>query len=147
MSHKTLAAGAALLAACAPTAGAQAQTTFAPGYYETTLRVAGDPEPEVQRECVTPAEAKTRTVEVMLSEWTEGKCAYSQRQVGGGKFALAGSCVLDGARSTFRYAGAYTPTSLSATLSSRTVVSGQPLDMNTKISSRRIAPTCPAGRR
>lgn len=147
MALKTLMAGAALLAAGAPAAPTLAQTTFAPGYYETVTRIAGDPDPEIQRDCVTPAEVKSRTLEAILAEWTEGQCVYTQRQVGGGKFALAGSCVVDGSRSTFRYAGAYTPTSFSATLSSRAVVSGQPLDMNLAVSSRRLAPVCPAGRR
>ena len=145
MNLKTLIA-AAFVAAAVP-AATLAQTTFAPGYYETATRIAGDPEPEIQRDCVTPAEAKGRTLEAILAEWTEGQCAYTQRQVGGGKFALAGSCVVDGSRSTFRYAGSYNPTSFSAKLSSRTVVSGQPLDVNLTVSSRRLAPACPAGRR
>lgn len=146
MSLKTLIAGAALIAAGAP-AAALAQTTFAPGYYETVTRIAGDPDPEIQRDCVTPAEARSRTLETVLAEWTEGQCTYTQRQVGGGKFALAGACVVDGSRSTFRYSGAYTPASFTAKLSSRTVVSGQPIDINLSIASRRLAPACPAGRR
>lgn len=144
MNPRTLLTAIAALLAAAPAAGALAATSFAPGYYETVTRIAGEAEAEVQRDCVTPAEAKARTLEAILAEWTEGQCTYSQRQVGGGRFALAGACVVDGARSSFRHSGAYTPTSFSADLSARTVVSGQPIDLNLTVSSRRLAPTCPA---
>lgn len=144
MRNQNLTAAAAALALCMPAAPAAAQTALVPGYYEVVTRVAGDPEPDIQHQCLTAAEAKTRTLEVVLAEWTEGRCAFSQRQIGGGKFAFAGSCTLDGSTSTFRHTGAYTPTSFSANLNSRTVVSGQPLDVKITTSSRRIAAACPA---
>lgn len=144
MHNQNLISAAAAFALCISAAPAVAQTALVPGYYEVVTRVAGDPAPDIQHQCLTAAEAKTRTLETMLAEWTEGRCAYTQRQTGGGKFALAGSCTLDGSTSTFRHTGAYTPTSFSANLNSRTVVSGQPLDVKITITSRRIAAACPA---
>lgn len=58
---------------------AAGETTFLPGYYETVTRIAGDPEPEIQRDCVTAAEARTRTLERALAEMTEGRCTYGKR--------------------------------------------------------------------
>lgn len=128
-------------------ASAAGEAFFTPGYYETTTRYAGDPEVERKRECVTPAEARARPLERFLVEMTEGQCTYTQRQIGGGRFAFVGACVSDGVRSTFRNTGTYTPTSFSLSLNSRTMVSGTPIDVAVTTSSRRIAPTCPAGAR
>jgi hypothetical protein len=147
MRKLTLIAGAAALGALLPAGVALAETAFAPGYYETTTRFAGDPEPEIKRECVTAAEARTRTLERFLAETTEGKCTYTQRQIGGGRFAIAGACTYEGVKSTFRNTGAYSPTAFSLNLVSRTMVAGQPIDINLSTSSRRIAAACPASAR
>lgn len=128
-------------------ANAAGETMMAPGYYETVTRIAGDPEAETKRECVTAAETKTRTLERILSDLTEGRCTYTQRQVGSGRFAIAGACVNEGVRSTFRNTGSYSPTSFSLNLSSRTMVGGAPIDVVLSSSSRRIAAACPAGAR
>lgn len=146
MQYKTLIATAAALAVSLPGLTAVAQTSLLPGYYEIVTRVAGDSEAEVQHECLTAAEAKTRTLEQALAEWTEGRCNYTQRQTGGGRFVLAGSCTLDGSTSTFHHTGTYTPTSFSANLNSRTILSGKPLDVKITTASRRIAAACPARR-
>ena len=82
----------------------------------------------------------------MLAEWTEGRCDYAQRQISGGRFVLAGACTLDGSKTTFHHTGTYTPTSFSANLSSRTIVSGKPMDVKIATTSRRIAAACPARR-
>lgn len=147
MTKPALIASVALLGAGLPAGLAMAQTMIAPGYYETVTRVAGDPDTEVTRDCVTPAEAKSRTLETILAEATEGKCAFTQRQVGGGRFALTGSCVNEGVKSTFKNTGTYTPTSFSLNLVSRTVIGGAPIDLNLTTTSRRIAAACPAGAR
>lgn len=143
---KILIAFAALASSAAP-AIALGQTMMSPGYYETISRVAGDPQPEIKRDCVSAAEAKARPLETILGELTEGRCAYTQRQVGGGKFALAGSCVYEGVKSTFRNTGSYSPTSFSLNLNSRTLVAGAPIDVVLSVTSRRIAAICPAGAR
>lgn len=128
-------------------ANAAGETMMAPGYYETVTKIAGDPEADIKRECWTPAETRTRTVELILAELTEGRCTYTQRQLGSGRFTIAGACVNEGVRSTFRNTGSYSPTSLSVNLSSRTVVGGAPIDIVLSTTSRRIAAACPAGAR
>ena len=145
MQCKTLIAAAAL-ALGLPAAAAIAQTSLLPGYYEIVTRIAGDPEPDVQHECLTAAEAKTQTLEQVLAEWTEGRCDYAQRQISGGRFVLAGACTLDGSKTTFHHTGTYTPTSFSANLSSRTMVAGKPMDVKIATTSRRVAAACPARR-
>lgn len=129
------------------TASAAGETLMAPGYYETTTRIAGDPEVERKRECLTPAEVRARPLERVLTELTEGRCTYTQRQIGGGRFAFAGACVNEGVRTTFRNTGTYTPTSYSVNLNSRTMVGGTPIDIVVTTASRRIAAVCPAGAR
>lgn len=128
----------------AAVAAAAAETVFAPGYYEFVTRFAGESEAETTRECVTAAEARTRSLERILGEMTEGSCTYTQRQIGGGRFALAGSCINEGVRSTFRTSGAYTPTSYNFDLTSRTMMGGVPIDVAITTTGRRIAAACPA---
>lgn len=128
-------------------ASAAGETLMSPGFYETTTRIAGDPEVERKRECLTPAEVRARPLERVLAEMTEGRCTYTQRQIGGGRFAFAGACVNEGVRTTFRNTGTYTPTSYSVNLNSRTMVGGTPIDIVVTTASRRIAAVCPAGAR
>ena len=128
-------------------ASAAGGTVMAPGYYETTTRFAGDPEVERKRECLSPAEVRARPLERVLAEMTEGRCTYTQRQIGGGRFTFVGACVNDGVRTTFRNTGTYTPTSYSVSLNSRTMVGGAPIDIVLTTSSRRIAAVCPSGAR
>lgn len=135
-------------ALAAPLAASAAGETFmSPGYYETTTRFAGEPEVERKRECLTPAEVRARPLERVLAEMTEGRCTFTQRQIGGGRFAFAGACVNEGVRTTFRNTGTYTPTSYSVNLSSRTTVGGTPIDIVLTTTSRRIAAVCPSGAR
>ncbi len=129
------------------TASAAGETLMSPGYYETTTRFDGDPEVERKRECLTPAEVRARPLERVLAELTEGRCTFSQRQIGGGRFAFVGACVNEGVRTTFRNTGTYTPTSYSVSLNSRTMVGGTPIDIVMTTSSRRIAAVCPSGAR
>ena len=128
-------------------ASAAGETLMSPGFYETTTRIAGDPDVERKRECLTPAEVRARPLERVLAEMTEGRCTYTQRQIGGGRFAFAGACVNEGVRTTFRNTGTYTPTSYSVNLNSRTMVGGTPIDIVVTTASRRIAAVCPAGAR
>ena len=128
-------------------ASAAGETVMTPGYYETVTRFAGDPEVEKKRECLTAAETRARPLERVLAEMTEGRCTFSQKQIGGGRFAFVGACVNEGVRTTFRNTGTYTPTSFSLSLNSRSMVGGTPIDVVVTTSSRRIAAACPAGAR
>lgn len=141
--RKKLLAAAAVSLASAPI-GASAETAMAPGYYETVTRMAGSAA-RTTRDCVTMEEAKQMTVERRLAETQRGACTYSQRQIGGGKFVLAGTCVNDEARTTFKTWGGYSPTSLTLTLASKTALGGDVVEMDFSLSSRRIAAVCPAG--
>jgi hypothetical protein len=139
MRMNLLAAAAATLA---PT-WAAAETAMAPGYYETVTRVAGAAA-RTTRDCVTAEEARQMTIERRLAETQRGACTYNQRQIGGGKFILAGSCDNDEAKTTFKTWGAYSPTSFNLTLASKTMLGGAPVEMDLSLSSRRIAASCPA---
>lgn len=147
MSKMTLIASAAGVAVALYAGAALAETVMAPGYYETVTRFAGDPDPQVTRDCVTAEEARARTVERELAKAMQGQCAYSQRQIGAGRFAIAASCNDDGVKSTFKNTGVYSSTGFTMNLTSTTVVGGQSASLNLTSTSRRLAAACPAGTR
>lgn len=145
MTLKTIRAAAALIA-ISTTGTALAETVMLPGLYETITRSAGEDDAETTRDCVTPAEVKTKTVERKLAEALKSKaCTYTQRSFGGGKFALAGACSQSGVKSRFKQTGTYSPTTLNLNMKLTMSMGGQPISVDLTSSSRRIAPTCPAG--
>lgn len=135
---------AAIAAAAAIAAPAHAEAPMLAGYYETTLQADGG-KPRVTRDCLTAQEARTMTIERRLAESTRGACVYTQRQIGGGKFAMAGTCTEAGSKTSFKSSGAYSPTGFSLVLASKVSMGGTPVEVNLKIASRRIAANCPAG--
>lgn len=146
MTPKAILAASAALAAVATASAALAETVMLPGLYETTTRSAGEEDAEVTRDCLTPAEAKTKTVERRLAEALKSKaCTYSQRTLAGGRFALAGTCSQSGVKSSFRQTGTYSPTTLTMNMRLSMSMGGQPIGVDLVSSSRRIAPTCAAG--
>lgn len=145
MTLKPIQAAAALFAVSA-TSTALAETVMLPGLYETTTRSAGEDDAETARDCVTPAEVRAKSVERRLAEALKSEaCAYTQRSVGGGKFALAGTCSQGGVKSSFRQTGTYSPTTLNLDMKLSMKMGGQPISVDISSSSRRIAPTCRAG--
>jgi hypothetical protein len=143
----SLAFSAATLAAGAATAAASGLTML-PGYYETRTSSPGDPAGKPVRDCVTVAEAKERTVERWLSETSKiPNCTFSRRAIGGGKFAIAGTCNNAGMKSTFTQTGTYSPTAMSMNMKMTLNAGGKPVSMDLVTTSRRIAGSCPAGTR
>lgn len=143
----SLALSAATLAAGAATAAASGLTML-PGYYETRTNSPGDPAGKPVRDCVTIAEAKERTVERWLSETSKiPNCTFSRRAIGGGKFAIAGTCNNAGMKSTFTQTGTYSPTAMSMNMKMTLNAGGKPVSMDLVTTSRRIAASCPAGAR
>lgn len=141
----TLSLSAAALAGGAATAASSAFTML-PGYYETRTTSPGDPSGETVRDCVTSAEAKERTVERWLSETSKiPNCTFSKRAIGGGKFAIAGTCNNGGMKSSFTQTGTFSPTSLSMNMKMTLNAGGKPVQMNVRTNSRRLAASCPAG--
>lgn len=145
MNLKTIRAAAGLFAISAAST-AVAETVMLPGLYETVTRSAGEDDAETSRDCVTPAEVKAKTVERKLAEALKsGACTYAQRSVGGGKFALAGTCSQGGVKSSFKQTGTYSPTTLNLNMKLSMKMGGQPISVDISSSSRRVAPTCIAG--
>lgn len=145
MRKLLLAAGTVVIAQAA--GAALANTTFQPGLWETKTRSPGRPDVETTRDCVTPEETKRETLEKRLAEAVQDpSCKYTQRSIGGGKFAISGACNNEGIRSSFRQTGTYSPTAMTMNMSMTLVAApgAKPVAMNVISSSRRIAPTCPA---
>ena len=140
-----LTAAVAGLSSAAPTL---ADTLFLPGLWETRTRSVGDNDVETNRDCVTPEETRRETLERRLAEMVKDpSCKYTQRSIGGGKFAIAGTCNNGGMKSTVRQTGTFSPTTLNMTMAMTLVAApgAKPVTMNIVSSSRRLAPTCPAG--
>lgn len=152
MSSRTLLAGLAGLlgAVTLSVAGtACADTAFLPGLYETRVSYPDDGAGvETTRECLTPAEAKQESLERRLAEAVQdGNCRFAQRSIAGGKFTLVGTCVSEGAKSSVRQTGTYTPTTMAMNMR-MTVVAGPgapPVSVDMVMTSRRLATICPAG--
>lgn len=128
---------------------ASADALFQPGLYETRVSYPGEGTAvEVSRDCLTPAEARSESLSVRLAEATrDPACRYTQRSIAGGRFAIAGTCTNDGIRTVVRQTGTYTATSMS--LDTRTTLSAPgmaPVTVDMRMSSRRLAATCPADR-
>ena len=146
MTLKTiLAAGVVALSA---SGAANAETVMLPGLYETKVGYPGQGGVETTRDCLTPDEVKTETIERRLAQAVKDpSCKFSSRSFGGGKFAIAGSCNNGGIRSSFKQSGTYSPTTLNMNMSMTMIPTpgAKPVAMNLVTASRRIAATCPAG--
>jgi outer membrane receptor for ferric coprogen and ferric-rhodotorulic acid len=146
MSPRTILIATFGVVAVSAGGAALAQTTFLPGLYETQTREAGSDEVETTRDCLTPQEAKQKTLEIALASALKSKsCTYAQRSVGGGKFALAGTCSQGGMKSTFKQTGTYSTTSMTMNTKLSMSMGGQPISVDIITTQRRVAPTCPAG--
>jgi hypothetical protein len=140
----TIAFAAATLAAGAATAAASGFTMLA-GYYETRTSSPGDPAGKPVRDCLSPAEAKEKTVERWLSETTKmPNCTFSKRAIGGGRFAITGNCNNGGMKSSFSQTGTYSPTAMTMNMKMTLNAGGKPVSMDMTTVSRRIAASCPA---
>ncbi|WP_126172003.1 DUF3617 domain-containing protein [Altericroceibacterium xinjiangense] len=148
MLPKTLLVATAALPAILAANAAPAETRMLPGLYETRTSSPGKPGGTKARDCLTPEDVKIRTIERQLAEAVkDGSCKLGSRTVGGGKFAVSGTCNNGGIRSTFKQTGTYSPTAMSMNMSMTMVPApgARPISMTVVSTSRRIAPTCPAG--
>ena len=149
MNAKTLAAvlvgGITLCAAGAASADAE----FLPGLYEVRVSYPGDGSGvETTRECLTPAEAKEESLERRLvAAVNDSTCTFTQRTIGGGRFAIAGTCNNEGFRSSLKQTGTYSPTAMTMDMSMTMVpVPGaEPVSTQMVMTVRRVAANCPAG--
>jgi hypothetical protein len=142
MTFKPLLAGLAVLG----TAGAaSAATSFTPGVWETRT-VHADGDVQTTRHCAKPVDMRNDTLEARLAAMSNVKgCAYSQKAIGGGKYAIAGTCNQDGIRSSVRQSGTYTPNSMTMNMAMSLAMPGQkPVSMSFKAVSRRVGATCSA---
>ena len=79
-----------LAAAAAIAAPALAQTTIAPGYWETTSKVISPvPTSKTERKCIRPEDIDKFIGGAPNRHYT---CTYPTREVANGKIRLAGSC-------------------------------------------------------
>ena len=113
-------AGASLGAAAIAATSAPAGTAFLPGVYETTTTHA-DGTKDISRHCATSKGIQNDTLEKRLAATSQGSsCKFTQRSVGGGKFAIVASCENEGVKSSYRQTGTYTPTSMNMTMAMTT---------------------------
>lgn len=128
---------------------AAAEVTFLPGLYEFKVSYPDDgPEVETSRECLTAAEAKQESLEQQLAKTvSDSNCRFTQRTIGGGRFAIAGTCNNDGVRSTLKQSGTYSPTTMAMnmTMSMVPAPGAKPVAMRMVMSGKRVAAVCPAG--
>ena len=140
-------AGASLCAATIRATAAPVGTAFLPGVYETTTTHA-DGTKDISRHCATSKGVQNDTLEKRLAAMSQDpSCKFTQRSVGGGKFAIAASCENEGVKSSYQQTGTYTPTSMTMTMGmTMQVARGQkPVSMKFTALSKRVAATCPAG--
>jgi uncharacterized protein (DUF849 family) len=138
---------AAAFAAAAVGAAAPGATAFLPGVYETTTTHA-DGTKDTARHCATSKGVQNDTLEKRLAAMSQDpSCQFTQRSIGGGKFAIAANCNNEGVKSSYRQSGTYTPTAMTMNMAmTMQVAAGQkPVSMNFTAVSRRVAATCPAG--
>jgi hypothetical protein len=145
MSRRTVITTSAALSALAVAAPTLAATAFLPGVYETKTAYA-DGTKETSRHCATSKGVGNDTLEKRLAAMTNANgCTYSQKSIGGGKYAIAGTCNQDGIRSSVKQSGTYTPTSMTMNMAMTLAMPKQkPVSMSFTAVSRRVAATCPA---
>lgn len=149
MNTTTMISGLLGLAALFTAHAAVAEVTFLPGLYETKVRYPDDgPGTEASRECLTPDEAKVESLERRLAETVrDANCRFTQRSIGGGRFAIAGTCNNDGVRSSLKQSGTYSTTAMTMdmTLSVAVAPGVEAVGTRMVLTSHRIAAVCPPG--
>lgn len=148
MSLKTILAGAAGLIALTGGSAAFAETSLLPGLWEAKTTFADTKNVETTRSCISPAETKAGTLDQQLAKAVKDpSCKYTQRNIGGGRFAVAATCNNGGMKSGYKQTGTFTPTTMTMNMSMTLVTApgAKPVSMAFTSASRRIAPTCPAG--
>jgi hypothetical protein len=122
-------------------------TAFLPGLFETVTTDAEGTR-KTSRSCASAQAVQTDTLEKRLAAMGQDpSCKFTQRTIGGGKYAIAASCSNEGAKSSYRQSGTYTPTSMTMNMAmTMQVAPGQkPVTYSFTSVSRRVAATCPAG--
>lgn len=135
-----LLASAALLGAGA----AFAQTAFLPGVYETTTTWA-DGAKDTSRHCARGG--ADHTLEKRLAAMSQDpSCKFTQRTIGGGRFAIAAACDNEGARSSYKQSGSYGPANMTMamTMTIQPAPGQAPVTSSFTAVSRRVAAVCPA---
>ena len=149
MKAKTLVAGLVGAIALCAAGAAFADAVFLPGLYEVRVSYPDEgSDVETTRECLTSAEVKEESLERYLAEAVKDtSCKYTQRSIGGGRFAIAGSCNNEGFRSTVKQTGTYSPTAMTMDMSMTmmSVAGAEPVSLRMVMTLRRLAATCPAG--
>lgn len=149
MNPKTLVAGLLGGLTLCIAGAACADAAFLPGLYEVRVSYPSEGSGvETTRECLTAAEARQQSLEWRLAEVLEdSSCRFTQRNIAGGRFAIAGSCDNDGFRSTLKQSGTYSPTTMTMEMSMtmQPMPGAEAVGMRMVLSSRRVAANCPAG--
>ena len=144
MNPKTLVAGlVGGLTLCAAGA-ACADAVFLPGLYEVRVSYPDEGSGvETTRECLTTAEVQAESLERRLGDFVkDASCRFTRKTIGGGRFAIAGTCNNEGFRSTLKQSGTYAPTAMTMEMTMTMPAAGASMKM--VMSSRRVAASCPA---
>ena len=132
-----------IFAAAAAVAGpAAAQTTIAPGYWETTSRVISPiPTSKTERKCIKPEDIDKFIGGAPNRHYA---CTYPTREVANGKIRLAGSCkTKNSAPVPISGEGTYTRDTLRLEARVEAKLGGLTVPVRARTEGRRIADTCP----
>ena len=134
-----------LLAAVAALAGpAAAQTSIAPGYWETTSRIISPiPTTKTEKKCIRPEDIDKFIGGAPNRHYT---CTYPTREVANGRIRLAGSCkTKNSAPVPITGEGVFTRDTLRLDARVKAKLGGLNVPVHARTEARRIGDTCPTG--
>jgi hypothetical protein len=138
------AAGLAVAAGALALTGATAQASEGrpqPGYWEVTNQ-ASFGKTKVEHRCLVAAEIDKFLTNPENSHYS---CTYPQKQVGGGKIALKGSCVdKNGQTAKVAANGTYAPAAFHMDLDIQAQLVGLPISAGATTDAHRLGDSCPA---
>ena len=132
-----------LAAAAAALAGpAAAQSTIAPGYWETTSRIISPiPTSKTERKCIRAEDIDKFIGGSPNRHYT---CTYPTREVANGKIRLAGSCkTKNSAPVPITGEGVFTRDTLKLDARVRAKLGGLSVPIHARTEGKRIGDTCP----
>lgn len=132
-----------LLAAAAVVAGpAAAQTSIAPGYWETTSQIVSPvPTRKTEKRCIRPEDIDKFIGGAPNRHYT---CTYPTREISGGKIRLAGSCKTKNSEPVpVTGEGVYTRDSIRLDARFKAKLGGLGVTVHARTSGTRLGDTCP----
>lgn len=125
-----------------PAAAAAAQSTIAPGYWETTSQIVSPfPTSKTEKRCIRPEDVDKVIAGSPNHNYT---CTYPTKEIGGGKIRLAGSCKTKHDDPVpISSEGTYTRDTLRLDATVRAKVGGLTVPIRARTTGKRLGDTCP----